>query len=252
MTRSGILLLVALCISCGPSGTPDAAVDATLPDAESSIPDAQPDAIGCDPACPFGQECCPNADGQGVCVVLNTDIENCGVCGRTCLDGFGDRCEGGECACGATLLGCGGDIRSLCCPPTSELPTHYCANLEENGDDCGACGSACSATQADRCASGSCVCGESRTGCSGAPTDTCCSGSFSDTACVDLTTDRSHCGACGNSCRATETCRSGTCTVGTSSCTETCPDGHVCCFGECCPRARCDMGLCGGDAGAGS
>ena len=221
------------------------------PDAEASVPDAQPDAIGCDPACPLGEECCPGEDGTGICVNLNSDLANCGLCGRDCGEGLGDRCELGECACGTTLLGCAGDIRSLCCPPREELPIHYCANLEEDGEDCGSCGSPCSNTQADRCESGRCICGDSRSACSGEITDTCCSGAFGDTACVDLTSDALHCGACDSPCRASERCVEGTCTVGASSCSETCDEGHVCCFGECCPRARCDMGLCGIDAGAG-
>ena len=259
MHRSSLYVLLgilvgSLCCACGGPTSPtdasvqpdaDAARDAVVtPDADGMAP-----APTCDGGCSLGLECCVGSDGVARCVNLVEDPEHCGECGLRCADGRGDRCILGLCACGNSPSGCAGIMRSMCCPPRAEGDLHYCANLEEDGNDCGGCNDACSPAAADRCEAGRCICGDGRGPCEGTPASTCCSGAFAATECVDLRSDVRHCGGCDVRCRPSESCVEGVCTLGSATCTETCIPGHVCCFGECCPRARCDMGLCGADAG---
>jgi hypothetical protein len=89
----------------------------------------------CDHSCAVGQECVDGAcacpieleDCHGVCVDTDQDLLNCGGCDQPC-DG---QCDGGVCLGGA----CGGD-ETLCFGTT-------CANLEEDPDNCGRCGTVC-------------------------------------------------------------------------------------------------------------
>ncbi|MCB9602988.1 MAG: hypothetical protein H6722_26735 [Sandaracinus sp.] len=75
----------------------------------------------------------------------------------------------------------------------------------------------------------------------------CCSGS-----CVDLASDRSNCGACGNVCLADETCELGACTprceeptVWCGACVDVSDDPDHCgACGRRCPTGLCEAGVC--------
>src|SRR5207302_1196936 len=84
--------------------------------------------------------------------------------------------------------------------------------------------------------------------------------------CANLKTDASNCGACGNVCKATEVCKSGSCKVacGTlTDCSGTCKDltsdakncgacGNACASGDVCSASKCaatcdaSLAKCGG------
>jgi hypothetical protein len=116
-------------------------------------------------------------------------------------------CVGGVCVCDAALTSCGAG----------------CVNLQADSQNCGACGTVCSAglvcsagVCADACAEGLTVCGAS---------------------CVDLLTDGTNCGACDVVCDAGTTCELGACQAETvdpdppedcTDATDACPfDGGV-------------------------
>lgn len=69
----------------------------------------------------------------------------------------------------------------------------------------------------------------------------CDSGNAMAYACVDLETDPSNCGVCGQACGTDETCVAGVCTVG-----QDCgADGATACGTHCCPAGSiCNTGLC--------
>jgi hypothetical protein len=111
----------------------------------------------------------------GLCADLTSSSAHCGTCFRACAaDEF---CEGGEC-----LGGC----------------TPDCSGRECGTDGCGGtCGS----------------CGAGTT-CDGVSCVTTCELTLCGEACVDTTSDPSHCGDCFSPCGSGETCSGGTCTGG--------------------------------------
>jgi hypothetical protein len=75
----------------------------------------------------------------GLCDNLQTDPQNCGVCGKTCA--AGSVCSSGACAlsCQAGLTNCAG----------------VCDNLQTDGQNCGVCGKVCAAPTS-ACVNGAC------------------------------------------------------------------------------------------------
>src|SRR5690606_24006820 len=57
-------------------------------------------------------------------------------------------------------------------------------------------------------------------------------------ACVDVSSDRNNCGACGTACGAAEACVDGVCGVG-------CPASQVLCGGDACIDTTTDRRHCG-------
>jgi hypothetical protein len=114
----------------------------------------------------------------GSCVDTRVDDQHCGSCTRAC--GAGERCVGGDCAVEAPDAGCVPLCDGRAC-----------------GDD--TCGGSCGTCEgAATCVSGGqCDCGTDRTRCQG--------------DCVDLRSDRDHCGSCGIVCSADARCVGGTC-----------------------------------------
>lgn len=122
----------------------------------------------CDAACGQGSVLCGGGDaGSPYCAHTQTDNLNCGACYIAC--GLGRTCANGACAnaCAAP----DGGVETLCAPDGG-LP--YCANLESDNANCGACGVACAPD-----AGGATCCGA---------------------ACVDVNTSKKNCGACGKDC----------------------------------------------------
>jgi hypothetical protein len=83
----------------------------------------------------------------------------------------------------------------------------YCADLNTDPENCGACAEACFRAVGDRCADAACFCSGSDRACEGNDTDWCCE---SD-GCVDLMSDNDNCGECGYNCTWDQTCLNGWC-----------------------------------------
>ena len=162
--------------------------------------------------CPLGQRLC----GQ-VCVDTNVDVGNCGGCGQVCASGL---CSGGVCNCSdsdAGYLACGAS----------------CVNRQVDVKNCGTCGNDCTALGGTS-ATVSCVGGACK--CDNGLQDLC---PALPVACVDLTSNNSHCGTCGNDCTQqpqTNTCVNGQCA---------CPLGSELCSGGVCENVASDPNNCG-------
>ena len=124
------------------------------------------------PACLEGE-----ADCNGVCYDLDTNIDNCGACGTVC--NAGQTCESGACVdiCPAGELFCDG----ACVDPNTDV--NYCGATDCAG---GATGEQCAANY--ECVGGGCECND--------PDYTECSPGV----CVNLDTDLGNCGQCGTVC----------------------------------------------------
>jgi len=70
---------------------------------------------------------------------------------------------------------------------------------------------------------------------------TCCPTSDGISSCVDMQTDRSHCGQCGNACAVNEICLDGDCLCAVNCC----PSGQELCAGRC-VNTQIDRTNCGG------
>lgn len=144
--------------------------------------------------CAAGFELC-----QEGCANLLIDPQHCGECERSCASG--QDCVGGVCrlTCPAGEEACG------------EGDDQECLALQNNPEHCGLCDRACA--EGEACHMGACVkdCPEGFDVCEG--------------ACVDLFSNRAHCGGCGNSC-GDSVCASGACVMG-------CPSGLSDCGGQC-------------------
>jgi hypothetical protein len=70
-----------------------------------------------------------------------------------------------------------------------------CVDVTKDKANCGACGSACSATQT--CSNSACSCGPGQSACG--------------SACVNLSDNSLNCGACGSACGANQVCTAGAC-----------------------------------------
>lgn len=89
--------------------------------------------------CVGGQTAC-----AGICVDLQTDVKNCGLCGNMC--GQGESCDSAACHCGSGNACTGGQtcIGGLCCPSAETNCSGTCVALSSDPNHCGACGVACS------------------------------------------------------------------------------------------------------------
>lgn len=169
-------------------------------------------------------------------VKLNTDVKNCGKCGKVCPAQA--TCVGGTCK------------ENYCKGLTS--CSGKCVNKLDDVTNCGSCGTVCpTVPNTERlCLNGTCS-----VKCLSA------SNTFCDGSCVNTDTDTENCGGCGNGCpsepNATPACVAGSCTVnfnsGFSNCDGTCVNTDtdaqncggsrfgcatqanepVCCGGEC-------------------
>lgn len=215
----------------------------------------------CDqPTCTEGLTPCGD-----VCVDLQTDAANCGACGAPC--GNNQFCEGGICM--------GGD--QLCAPGLSLCGFGFCVDLQTDPANCGECGVPCGNDEI--CQGGLCTLLAAE---ASSETDILLDCGALDLAdcggvCVDLQSDRTNCGTCGNPCTEVEDCLSGICAgvveemplvdcsaLGLSSCGgacldlqtdagncgacgNPCPAGFACCGGVCVDLLTDDnhCGYCG-------
>ena len=170
--------------------------------------------------CNSGESCCDNA----YCSNLKTDLANCGACHNVCPDRAHAvrTCTGG--VCGYTCLAGFGD-----CDASADNGCE--TNLLTDVGHCGACSTACPtpANAMATCVRGQCgfVCNPGFADCDQNPTNGCE---------VNLLTDANNCGGCNNHCTGGKTCQVGTCA---------CPAGQYDSNGLCCPNGTSNSsGVC--------
>jgi hypothetical protein len=159
--------------------------------------------------------------GQPACSIdFTSAFFHCGGCRVECDTETADVCASGTCDCVGDL-----STVAACATGTSCCPDG-CHDLASDFENCGACERSCSAI-GDRCAAGACACGGGPA-CDplGALGDCC------GEQCVDITSNPLHCGACGNACRANQSC-------GGSRCV--CNPGYDDCDGD--PSNGCETDL---------
>jgi hypothetical protein len=158
-------------------------------------------------------------DCGGICIDLQSDMNNCGACGSVCesqlvpVECRGGVCERANCPVGIEYCGAVDGCRDL-----SSDPAH-----------CGACANACASgvCSGGVCSSGGGSCAEGQTDCGGVCVDTCC--------------NNDHCGACGNACPPGTSCFEGICDCPSGLC---CAEGEVICDSACVATC-CDNNNCG-------
>jgi hypothetical protein len=201
----------------------------------------------CGSACAAGQTCtagvcqatgCPSGQTQcsGVCVDLNSNVLQCGACGRECIvSNATPACVAGTCvvaSCAASTGDCDGVLSNGCESDTSRSVDH-----------CGACGNVCPVPPGaiPACVGGSC-------GINCAPGFGSCDGANVNGCEVSLLTSAANCGACGRACAAGQACQAGACV------NNSCGTGlTLCSAGSCRDLARdpAHCGACGRACAAG-
>jgi len=151
-----------------------------------------PVAVGGVVACQVGTCACPSSapsicsyGDERVCTNLKTQNDNCGACGRHCINGT---CSSSACVCAAGQQAC----------PANDGRDTICTTLATDGANCGRCGNACpnsSSCQGGVCVSGGCPVGW-----------TMCGGT-----CTNTDYDNLNCGGCGHACRSGRVCDGGAC-----------------------------------------
>ncbi len=148
---------------------------------------------------------CNSTYGDGCETNTQTNLNHCGGCGISCSVANGSpTCNGGSCEiaqCTAPYLDCNSSYGDGC-----EI------NSLTNVNNCGGCGNVCNlANAAEVCSSGRCAidsCQGSFRDCNSLPVDGCE---------IDIDSSLQHCGGCNLRCdfaNASESCNTGTCTLG--------------------------------------
>jgi hypothetical protein len=127
---------------------------------------------------------------------------------------YANNCVGIDCMCadaGANKSYCRGE----------------CVSLQDDLQNCGACGETCGEYQT--CVRGACTCPTGELWC--------------DARCTQVASDYQNCGGCGKRCENDELCAAGSCTSNTTGCTPPCAGDQSCQAGSCvCPSGQslCD------------
>lgn len=157
--------------------------------------------------CNAGFASCDGNTANGCEINTNTDINNCGICGKVCPPlGATATCTAGIC----------GTSTTVCTAPFKDcngLSTDGCEiNSSNDVNNCGGCGTKCTfANAAASCVSSTCTLGACTAGFGN------CDGSAANGCEVNLKTDVNNCNTCGTKCtfaNASATCNNGTCAMG--------------------------------------
>lgn len=160
-------------------GSPDAGVEASLPDSRVLA------CIGT--VCPAPYATCGDVPTAPCSTNLDNDSENCGACGISC---GGERLErlrmSSRCSNGVCELEClfhvqDGKLFRDC---NNVIDDGCEVNILDDPKNCGACGNVCAAGA--RCIDGLCGCPPGKLDC--------------DLSCINPQTDDKHCKTCGNPC----------------------------------------------------
>ena len=147
--------------------------------------------------CSAVQTCC-----TGACVNTNTDVSNCGACGRGCpqVPHATIGCAAGTCV----ILSCNNGFADC-----NHLYADGCeTNILTDVNNCGACGRACGRppnVASVACTAGACVI----VSCNAGFAD--CDHVFSNGCETNINIDPRNCGACGRVCAPTQRCVNGQC-----------------------------------------
>ncbi len=176
-------------------------------------------------SCVPAPETCDNTDNDCNQLIdngfnLSIDESNCGQCGTAC--GVNQSCWNGHCAWNVPLNGCT-PVAELCNNIDDDCDGAIDENFSLSSDNanCGICGRVCAAGQF--CSGGKCQWSTPPAGCS--PVAESCN--YSDDDCdgiiddgFNLSSNSSHCGACGHACAAGQFCQNAHCTwvIPQSSC----------------------------------
>ena len=229
----GVLLVTGACARALVTDEPDGSTvnDAALGDS-SACPQynlkTDPQHCGsCTNACKTGEVCSNGAckasceaptvkcvaDGGITCATTATDPQNCGQCGNACSTAdagslppgpnnpdAGIPYDGGS-GWSVGKAGCSNSQCGVTCDNGfTKCSDNLCYDTQNFHDNCGACGTACTAQE--WCNAGKC-CTLGKLACNG--------------TCVDVKSDPNNCGACGKVCSGgTPYCAAGVCTAGCS------------------------------------
>ena len=208
LARGALLVVSLLVVACG----------GTAPTPPVAKADGGTTNTGTCPKCSGG--CC-----NGKCLDTNTDLKNCGACGKACM--AGETCIGGNCQCAGNGHCAAGQT---CCPMVG------CKTTMTDANNCGTCGNSCDAqNMGETCYQGQCGCTMAGDHCANG--QACCGAGTP--ACTDIMADAANCGTCANACPMGQACAQGMCGGGGGLC------GGMPCAG------MCLMGICipGGGGG---
>ena len=159
-----------------------------------------------------GNQCGVATCCTGTCVDTNADVSNCGACGKTCSGGRANwscaAAPDGGIGSACTVQSCQGTNADC-----NKSPGDGCeVNLTNDVKNCGACGNACNATNAQVACANGCFISSCNMGFGN------CNNDLKDGCEVDLQSDVKNCGVCGKACPAppngTAACKMGVCGVG--------------------------------------
>ncbi len=190
--------------SCGGGGTPgQCGCTCSAPNATSSCSAGKCSIVKCQ----VGWADCDGDVVNGCETDIRTNLNNCGICGKSCAyDNADALCTGGSCVLGPCHNGfanCDGAAANGCETDTTNDPKH-----------CGSCSTVCEAANGTPdCAGGNC-------GVACNPGWGDCNSSVADGCETDLTSSLDHCGTCATNCAnpqppnvADETCTNSACTI---------------------------------------
>jgi len=154
----------------------------------------------------------------------SSDVDNCGSCGNACSVANGTpTCTASTCqvrSCNAGFGNCDNNAANGC-----EI------NLNTSVNNCGACGTVCSAANGtSSCAAGNCQVASCNAGFGN------CDNNAADGCETNLNTSVNNCGVCGNTCllaNATPACSAGSCRIAG------CSAGYADCNGQ--PADGCEV-----------